>query len=109
MSKSAMANPARRLFGDGCPASSWRTGFSRPAPEAMDIQELGAGCSGVNQIEGQVVAAAYRGSLVEYEISAGERTINAHVVNPKGKPLFEHKQRVCVRFAPEDVTLIHGD
>ena len=55
------------------------------------------------------MAAADRGSLVEYEISAGERTINAHVVNPKGKPLFEHKQRVCVRFAPEDVTLIHGD
>jgi ABC-type Fe3+/spermidine/putrescine transport system ATPase subunit len=78
-------------------------------PEAVDLQELGAASNSVNQIEGQIIAAAYRGSLVEYEIAAGDRTVKAHVVNPKGKPLFERSQRVCLRFAPEDVTLVTGD
>jgi iron(III) transport system ATP-binding protein len=83
--------------------------FSVP-PEAVDLQELaGAVTKGVNHIEGQVIAAAYRGSLVEYEIAAGDQAIKAHVVNPKGKPLFERNQRVFIRFAPEDVTLVSGD
>ena len=78
-------------------------------PEAVDLQQLGVASNSVNQIEGQIVAAAYRGSLVEYEIAAGDQAIKAHVVNPKGKPLFERNQRVCLRFAPEDVTLVTGD
>jgi iron(III) transport system ATP-binding protein len=83
--------------------------FLSVRPEAIDLQEPGAPSNGVNQIEGQVAAAAYRGSLVEYEIAVGDRAIKAHVVNPKGKPLFERNQRVCLRFAPEDVTLVSGD
>jgi ABC-type Fe3+/spermidine/putrescine transport system ATPase subunit len=83
--------------------------FLSVRPEAIDLQEPGAPSNGVNQIEGQVAAAAYRGSLVEYEIAVGDRAIKAHVVNPKGKPLFERNQRVCIRFAPEDVTLVTGD
>ncbi len=85
------------------------TVFLSVRPEAVDLQEPGAASNGVNQIEGQVAAAAYRGSLVEYEIAVGDRAIKAHVVNPKGKPLFERNQRVCIRFAPEDVTLVTGD
>jgi iron(III) transport system ATP-binding protein len=83
--------------------------FLSVRPEAVDLQEPGGASDGVNQIEGQIVAAAYRGSLVEYEIAAGDRALKAHVVNPKGKPLFERNQRVCLRFAPEDVTLVTGD
>jgi iron(III) transport system ATP-binding protein len=83
--------------------------FLSVRPEAVDLQELGAVSKCVNHIEGQVIAPAYRGSLVEYEIAAGDHVIKAHVVNPKGKPLFERNQRVCLRFAPEDVTLIAGD
>lgn len=85
------------------------TVFLSVRPEAIDLQEPGAPSNGVNQIEGQVAAAAYRGSLVEYEIAVGDRAIKAHVVNPKGKPLFERNQRVCIHFAPEDVTLVTGD
>ena len=83
--------------------------FLSVRPEAVDLHEPGAASDSVNQIEGQIVAAAYRGSLVEYEIAAGDRAVKAHVVNPKGKPLFERNQRVCLRFAPEDVTLVTGD
>jgi iron(III) transport system ATP-binding protein len=83
--------------------------FLSVRPEAVDLQEIGAVCTGVNHIKGQVIAAAYRGSLIEYEIAAGDHVIKAHVVNPKGKPLFERNQPVCLRFAPEDVTLVSGD
>jgi iron(III) transport system ATP-binding protein len=83
--------------------------FTSVRPEAVDLQELGAVCKGVNHIEGQIIAAAYRGSLIEYEIAAGDHVIKAHIVNPKGKTLFERNQRVCLRFAPEDVTLVTGD
>ena len=49
------------------------TVFLSVRPEAIDLQEPGAPSNGVNQIEGQVAAAAYRGSLVEYEIAVGDR------------------------------------
>jgi ABC-type Fe3+/spermidine/putrescine transport system ATPase subunit len=78
-------------------------------PEAIELREMGTACKGVNHIEGQVIAAAYRGSLIEYEIAAGDHVVKAHIVNPKGKPLFERNQSVCLRFAPEDVTLVNGD
>jgi iron(III) transport system ATP-binding protein len=78
-------------------------------PEAVDLQDIGTVCNGINHIKGHVIAAAYRGSLIEYEIAAGDHVIKAHVVNPKGKPLFERNQPVCLRFAPEDVTLVNGD
>lgn len=83
--------------------------FLSVRPEAVDLQELTAVSRGVNHIEGQIIAAAYRGSLIEYEVAAGDHVVKAHVVNPKGKPLFERNQRVCLRFAPEDVTLVAGD
>jgi iron(III) transport system ATP-binding protein len=83
--------------------------FLSVRPEAVELKEIQTTCTGVNHIEGQVIAAAYRGSLIEYEIGAGDHIIKAHVVNPKGKPLFERDQPVCLRFAPEDVTLVNGD
>jgi spermidine/putrescine ABC transporter ATP-binding subunit len=83
--------------------------FLSVRPEAVELKEIGTVCNGVNHIEGQVIAAAYRGSLIEYEIGAGDHIIKAHVVNPKGKPLFERNQPVCLRFAPDDVTLVNGD
>src|SRR5688500_15491249 len=83
--------------------------FLSVRPEAIELQEIGTACKGVNHIEGQVIAAAYRGSLIEYEIAAGDHVVKAHIVNPKGKPLFERNQSVCLRFAPEDVTLVNGD
>ena len=83
--------------------------FLSVRPEAVELQEIGTTCTGVNHIKGQVIAAAYRGSLIEYEIAAGDHVIKAHVVNPKGKLLFERNQPVYLRFAPEDVTFVNGD
>ena len=75
-------------------------------PEAVEIRELGTLRSGSNQFEGEVVASAYRGSVVEYEILARGRAIKVNVVNPKGKPAFQRGERVSVQFAPEDLILV---
>jgi iron(III) transport system ATP-binding protein len=86
-----------------------QTVFLSVRPEAVDLREAGATSKEINQLEGQVIAAAYRGSFVEYEIAAGAQAVKAHIVNPKGKPLFEQNQRVSLRFAAEDVTLVTGE
>lgn len=96
-----LPGPSRPLGGE--------IAFLSVRPEAVDLEQLGAVSKDVNHIEGQIIAAAYRGSLIEYEIAAGDHIFKAHVVNPKGKPLFERNQRVSLRFAPEDVTLVAGD
>ena len=96
-----LPHPSRPLGGE--------IAFLSVRPEAIDLQQLGAISDNVNHIEGQIIAAAYRGSLIEYEIAAGEHVLKAHVVNPKGKPLFERNQPVCLCFAPDDVNLVKGD
>ena len=78
-------------------------------PEAVAIHEIGALSHNLNHFDGRIAASAYRGSFVEYEILAGGRTIKANVVNPKGKVVFQHGERVSVGFAPEDITLVPGN
>ena len=78
-------------------------------PEAVEIHQVGTFSRNLNHFDGQVVASAYRGSFVEYEIVAGARTIKATAVNPKGKAVFQHGERVSVGFAPEDITLVPGN
>lgn len=78
-------------------------------PEAVDLQELGTIPHRLNQVDGSVVASAYRGSLIEYEIQTGGRVIKANIINPKGKSVFPHGERVSVRFAPEDMILVPGN
>jgi spermidine/putrescine ABC transporter ATP-binding subunit len=77
-------------------------------PEAVELSGPGTACGRVNRIEGQIVASAYQGSLVEYEIAALGRAIKARVTNPKGKPLFQSGEQVVVTFAPADVVLVPG-
>ncbi len=85
------------------------TVFLTIRPEAVEIREPGTIPREANHVDGQIVASVYRGALVEYEILSGNRTIRANVVNPKGKPVFQHGERVAARFAPEDMILVPGN
>jgi iron(III) transport system ATP-binding protein len=94
------------------PATPPKTGdtvFLTVRPEAIEIHQMGTIPGRLNQIEGEIAASAYRGSLVEYEILTGGKAIKANVVNPKGKPVFQRGDRVSVQFAPEDVILVRGN
>ncbi|MGH7775119.1 MAG: ABC transporter ATP-binding protein [Candidatus Binatia bacterium] len=75
-------------------------------PEAIELIRLEEKSNRANRIPGKVVASAYQGSFVEYEIEACGKPIKANVINPKGKPLFERGDEVALVFAPEDVGVV---
>jgi spermidine/putrescine ABC transporter ATP-binding subunit len=75
-------------------------------PEAIDLLDTEAPPPGRNRIVGRVVASAYQGSLIEYEIESSGRIIRVNVINPKGKRLFERGDEATVTFAAEDVGII---
>ncbi len=75
-------------------------------PEAIELIGLEEKSNRANRIPGKVVASAYQGSFVEYEIEACGKPVKANVINPKGKPLFERGDEVALVFAPEDVGVV---
>jgi len=75
-------------------------------PEALRVLDPGADADGVHRIEGTVVASAYGGSSVDYEIAALGKIIKARMANPKGRPLFRSGDRVLVAFAASDLTVV---
>jgi len=77
-------------------------------PEAMDLQAQNAAGDERNRLAGTVVASAFEGAAIQYEVAVGETLLRATVVNPKGKPLFQRGDPVAVVFAREDVGVI-GD
>jgi ABC-type Fe3+/spermidine/putrescine transport system ATPase subunit len=97
-----------------CPAAStqWTSGarvFLTIRPEAIQLTPSGSVPEATNKIEGEVLAAVYRGALIEYELTAAGRTVKVHVVNPKGKPAYRQGDRVVAGFASEDVVLVPKD
>jgi ABC-type Fe3+/spermidine/putrescine transport system ATPase subunit len=75
-------------------------------PEAIDLNDAEAPAPAMNRIAGRVVASAYQGSLVEYEIESAGRIIRVNVINPKGKRLFQRGDEASVTFAADDVGII---
>ena len=75
-------------------------------PEALELYGDGGFPPGLNCIVGEIIASAYQGASVEYELAAIGRTIKARVINPKGKRLYQRGERVTATFRPEDVVLI---
>jgi spermidine/putrescine transport system ATP-binding protein len=75
-------------------------------PEAIDLNDAAAPAPAMNRITGRVVASAYQGSLVEYEIESASRIIRVNVINPKGKRLFQRGDEATLTFAAEDVGII---
>jgi iron(III) transport system ATP-binding protein len=75
-------------------------------PEAIELHEDSGARREHNRIEGKIVAFAYQGSSVEYEVMAIGRTIKARTMNPKGKRLHQCGERVSIFFKAEDVVLV---
>ena len=73
-------------------------------PEAIALIPIGENHQAVNRLTGKVAASAYEGSSVEYEVELqGSRSVRAHVLHPKGRPLFARGDEVAVVFDPKDV------
>ncbi len=77
-------------------------------PEAMDLVPPDEPIDGRNRLEGKVVASAFQGAAIQYEVEVGGMLLRASVTNPKGKQLFQRGDSVAVVFAPEDVGIIGG-
>ena len=78
-------------------------------PEAIELRTNGGTSQGANHLTGHVMASAYQGSFVEYEIQLAERTLKTYAVNPKGKTLFQPGQEVGVTFNVDNVVIVRDD
>ena len=77
--------------------------FVSVRPEAIELSDAGDPAGDANRITGKIVASAYQGAFVEYEIAVLGKTVKARVANPKGKPLFQRGDRVSLNFAAADL------
>jgi iron(III) transport system ATP-binding protein len=77
-------------------------------PEAVLISASDAVYGAGNAVRGRLVASAYQGSHIEYEISALGKALKAYAANPKGKPPLQAGNEVTLTFAPEDVVIVPG-
>jgi len=78
-------------------------------PEAMDLLPREDPADGRNRLEAKVLASAFQGAAIEYEVEAGGVSLRARVTNPKGKRLFQRGELVAIAFAPEDVGIVPGE
>jgi ABC-type Fe3+/spermidine/putrescine transport system ATPase subunit len=78
-------------------------------PEAIELAGPGERPPQDNRLPGTVVASAYQGSMVEYEIATKGRSLKANLNNPKEKPLLRRGDEVLVVFAPKDVGVIGAE
>jgi spermidine/putrescine ABC transporter ATP-binding subunit len=77
-------------------------------PEAIALARTGDNQTGANRLNGKVAASAYQGSAVDYEVDVQGKSLRAHVINPKGKALFNRGDDVIVVFDPKDIGWVAG-
>jgi iron(III) transport system ATP-binding protein len=71
-------------------------------PEAVELFSPGnENVSTINNLAGQINAAAFQGAFVEYEIAVAGTVLKARIANEKGKALHRRGETVRLRFAPE--------
>lgn len=75
-------------------------------PEAIELSEKKFLPGGSTRIEGKILASAYQGAFIEYEIAALGKALKARVTNPKGKHQFQAGDEVALIFAPEDILMV---
>ena len=75
-------------------------------PEAIELVPAGAGKPSPNQIDGKIIAAAYQGALVEYEVAALGTIVKARVAHATGQALLQRDDAVRLAFAPEAATCL---
>ena len=77
--------------------------FLSVRPEAIDI---GNNYRGASQITGKIVASAYQGAFVEYQIVTLGQTVKARVANAKGKPLYGTGDEVALTFSVAELRIV---
>ncbi|HYJ17385.1 MAG TPA: ABC transporter ATP-binding protein [Candidatus Limnocylindria bacterium] len=77
-------------------------------PEAVELSPCEAEKVSLNALQGKIIAAAYQGAVVEYEVSAVGTTLKVRVANATGQTLYQRGDAVCLSFAPEAVTCLAG-
>jgi iron(III) transport system ATP-binding protein len=77
-------------------------------PEALDLVSPEDASDHRNRLDGTVVAAAFQGAAIQYEVDVGGMLLQASVTNPRGRRLFQRGDRVAVVFSPEDVGIVGG-
>jgi iron(III) transport system ATP-binding protein len=75
-------------------------------PESIEVTEKDLRWDAPNHIEGKILASAYQGASIEYEIATLGRALKARLTNPKGKHQFQRDDEITLSFAAEDVMLV---
>ena len=75
-------------------------------PEAIELSAKDFRLHGWNGIEGKILAAAYQGASIEYQIAALGGALKARMTNPKGTRQFQRDDEVTLTFAREDVMIV---
>jgi len=75
-------------------------------PEAIILSDPANQACSSSGIKGKILASAYQGSFVEYQIAALGKTFKARVANPRGKPVYRTGDQVELGFAAGAVTVI---
>jgi iron(III) transport system ATP-binding protein len=80
--------------------------FLSVRPEAIALSKKNFTRDAFKRIDGKIVASAYQGAFIEYEIAALGKALKARVMNPKGKDQFQPGDEVAMTFAPEDILVV---
>jgi iron(III) transport system ATP-binding protein len=75
-------------------------------PEAIELTESRFLSAESPRIDGKILASAYQGAFVEYEIAALGKALKARVTNPKEKYQFKTGDEVALTFAPADILVV---
>jgi iron(III) transport system ATP-binding protein len=73
-------------------------------PESIEIEEKDPLPEGA--IVGTILASAYQGAFIEYEIAALGKKVKARVSNPKGKHQFRAGDEVALTFGRDDILVL---
>jgi iron(III) transport system ATP-binding protein len=77
-------------------------------PEAMELRSRQI-FDHANRLDGIILASAYQGAFIEYEVAALGKFLKVRVANPKGKRLFQREEEVTLSFAPDSVTAVPAE
>jgi iron(III) transport system ATP-binding protein len=78
-------------------------------PEAMEMRSRDKSSDHANRLDGIILASAYQGAFIEYEVAALGKFLKVRVANPKGKRLFQREEEVTLSFAPDSVTAVPAE
>jgi hypothetical protein len=75
----------------------------------MEMRSRDKSSDHANRLDGIILASAYQGAFIEYEVAALGKFLKVRVANPKGKRLFQREEEVTLSFAPDSVTAVPAE